>query len=214
MPEPEAELWYSQPSPDGPIKTGDIFRGGALVAPGEPLLSLSPDLELRDPAGVAATYNGPIQSRPAPAQLAEPLGPVVEDAYFDLGYVILLSYTCDYSEPAKDHPLRLVSPLWNLYALPDKNGFRGLVWKHSERIATHYPLPALFDQFDSCYVNLRFMGLVQREMLPVTARVAALQQSAKHTLWQKVTYFLTRVRITTPQLEEIDSKYASAAERP
>jgi len=60
----------------------------------------------------------------------------------------------------------------------------------------------------------RATGLVQREMLPAAARVAVLHQSAKHLLWRKLTFFLTRVRLTEEQLQAVEAQYSSPAELP
>ena len=132
-----------------------------------------------------------------------------------IGYVMLLSYTCDYAEPARDHALRLIAPLWDLLALPNTNGLRGFVWNHPERCpAIFYPLPARDGHFGSSYVNLRQLGLVQRAMLPASGRVASLQQPVKHLLWQKLAFFLTRVRPTLEQLHTVDEGYPSPEARP
>jgi hypothetical protein len=215
VPEPTLDAYYRPVEPSDPIKTGDIFLGGAIMAPAEPLLSLSPAFELRPPGAVATDYTGPIHPHSAPIRDAASLGAVVEEPLVGIGYVMLLSYTCDYAEPAKDHPYRLVAPLWDLYALPNADGLRGFVWKHPERCpAIYYPVPALPGHFDASYVNLRQAGMVQREMLPPAARVAALQQPAKHLLWQKLAFFLTRVRLTEEQLQAIEAQYTSASELP
>ncbi|MGH2460327.1 MAG: hypothetical protein ACRDIY_15845 [Chloroflexota bacterium] len=215
MPAPESAAYYRTPAPDEPIKTGDIFIGGALVAPGDPLLSLAPGFELRPPNRIATSYEGVIFAHSAPSREIVGVGPIVDDPLVGVGYVMPLSYTCDYSEPAKDHAHRLVAPLWNLSALPNDNGLRGFVWNHPDRCPTiFYPLPPLTGRFDPAYVNLRQMGLVQRELLVPHGRVAALQQSAKHLLWQKLAFFLTRIKPTIEQLKEVDSRYPSPEERP
>ncbi len=215
MPEPTFEGHYRPVGPDEPVKTGDIFLGGALVAPANPLLSLDGEFELRLPGAVATDYSGPIRPHSAPIRDAAALGAVVEEPLVGIGYVMLLSYTCDYAEPARNHPFRLVAPLWDLYALPDAGGLRGFVWKHPERCPSiYYPVPALPGHFGPSYVNLRQAGLVQREMLPAAARVAALQQAAKHLLWQKLAFFLTRVRLTDEQLQAVETQYSSPSELP
>jgi hypothetical protein len=215
VPTPESAAYYRIPELHEPIKTGDVFIGGALVAPGDPLLSLSADFEPRSPGRVTTSYDGPIYAHSAPSRDLRDLGPIVDDPVVGFGYVMLLSYTCDYSEPAKDHALRLIVPLWALSALPNANGLRGFVWNHPDRCpAIFYPLPPLAGHFDAAYVNLRQMGLVQREMLPPSGRIAALSQPAKHLLWQKLAFFLTRVKPTTEQLSEIDSRYPSPDEYP
>ncbi len=215
MPSPDAAAYYRTPTPDEPIKTGDIFLGGALVAPGDPLLSLSPERTLRPPGSIATAYEGPIYAHSAPSRDVLDLGPIVDEPVVGIGYVMLLSYTCDYAEPARDHALRLIAPLWDLFALPNANGLRGFVWNHPERCpAIFYPLPARDGHFGSSYVNLRQLGLVQREMLPASGRVASLQQPVKHLLWQKLAFFLTRVRPTLEQLHTVDEGYPSPQARP
>lgn len=210
MAEPDAARYYRPLDADEPIKTGDIFFGGALVAPGDPLLSLARGSALRPPGTVATYYDGPILAHSAPSRDTGFLGPIVDEPVVGIGYVMLLSYTCDYAEPARDHPLRLVAPLWDLYALPNENGLRGFVWKRPNQCpAIYYPLPALDGHFGPAYVNLRQMGLVQREVLPLPGRAAALQQPAKHLLWQKLAFFFTRVRPTREQLESVEASYNS-----
>jgi len=144
VPEPTFEGYYRPVDPTDPIKTGDIFLGGTLTAPADPLLSLDAEFELRPPGAVATDYSGPIHPHSAPFREAVSVGAVVEEPLVGNGYVTLVSYTCDYAEPAKDHPHRLVAPLWHLYALPDADGLRGFVWKHPERCPSiYYPVPAL-----------------------------------------------------------------------
>lgn len=215
MPEPTVATYFRQVGTSDPIKTGDIFLGGALVAPADPLLSLDTGFELRPDGAVATQYSGPIHPHSAPPRDSTSLGAVVEEPLAGIGYVMLISYTCDYSEPAKDHPYRLVAPLWDLYALPNADGLRGFVWKHPERCPSiYYPVPALSGHFDASFVNLRLTGLVQRELLPVEARVASLCQPAKHLLWQKLAFFHTRVRLTEQQLDAIEAQYSSPSELP
>jgi hypothetical protein len=215
VPAPDSTAYYRTPTPDEPIKTGDIFLGGALVALGDPLLSLSRETELRPPGGIATSYAGSIDAHSAPSRDVLDLGPIVDEPLVGTGYVIVLSYTCDYAEPARDHPLRLIAPLWDLFALPNTNGLRGFVWNHPERCpAIFYPVPARDGHFGPSYVNLRQLGMVQREMLPASGRVVSLQQPMKHLLWQKLAFFLTRVRPTLEQLQEIDEGYPSPEARP
>ncbi len=215
MPAPDPATYFWTPTPDEPIKTGNIFLGGALVAPGDPLLSLSPERTLRPPGGIATSYDGPIYAHSAPSRDVLDLGPIVDEPLVGIGYVILLSYTCDYAEPARDHALRLIAPLWDLFALPNANGLRGFVWNHPERCpAIFYPLPARDGHFGPSYINLRQLGLVQREMLPTSGRVASLQQPMKHLLWQNMAFFLTRVRPTLGQLQRVDEGYPSPEARP
>ena len=99
MPSPDAAAYYRTPTPDEPIKTGDIFLGGALVAPGDPLLSLSPEWTLRPPGSIATSYDGPIYAHSAPSRDVLDLGPIVDEPVVGIGYVMLLSYTCDDAEP-------------------------------------------------------------------------------------------------------------------
>ncbi len=215
MPEPTPAAYYRHPEPSEPIKTGDIFVGGALVSPDNPLLSLREDFELGPESGPETYYQGPITAYEAPIHDATHVGALVDLPIFGIGYVILLSYTCDYSEPAKDHPFRLVAPLWDLFGLPPDNGLRGFVWKRpADCPAIYYPLPPLRGHFGQSYVNLRQMGIIHREVIPANARVASLTQPAKHLLWRKLALFLTRVRVTEAQLDEIDARYPSAAEQP
>lgn len=215
MPPPDPAAYYRLPLPDEPIKTGDIFLGGALVAPGDPLLSLAPDFDARPFGGIATSYDGPIHAHSAPSRDIVSLGPIVEPPVVGNGYVILLSYTCDFAEPAKDDAFRLIAPLWHLFALPNTSGLRGFVWNYPERCpAIFYPLPALNGHFGPTYANLRQLGLVQHEMLPIGGRVASLNQPAKHLLWQKLGFFFTRVRPTLDQLQSVDASYPSTAERP
>lgn len=215
MPEPTFDAYYRRVDPADPVKTGDIFLGGVLVPPADPLLSLDTEFELRPAGAVATGYSGPIHPHSAPIRDAASLGAVVEEPLVGIGYVVLLSYTCDYAEPAKDHPYRLVAPLWDLYALPDSDGLRGFVWKHPERCPSiYYPLPALPGHFQASYLNLRQTGLLQHEMLPTSARVAALHQPAKHLLWQKLAFFFTRVRLADEQLQAVEAQYSSPLDFP
>jgi hypothetical protein len=124
VPAPDPAAYYRPPTFDEPIKTGDNFLGGAPVAPGDPLLSLSPEQSLRSQGSVATAYAGPIYAHSAPSRDVRDLGPIVDEPVVGIGYVVLLSYTRDYAEPARDHPLRLITPLWDLFALPDTNGLR------------------------------------------------------------------------------------------
>lgn len=214
MPAPTAEAYYRFPSLDEPIKTGDVFRGGAIVAPDEPLLTLAPGFDPRPDGRPARDYSGPIFAHDAPADVADVA--LVETALVGIGYVMLVSYTCDYSEPGKDHPLRFVVPLHPLAALPTEQGLRGFVWHYPERCPSiFFPLPPLDGHYaQEAFVNLRQIGLLHREVLPVAQRVAALQQPAKHLLWQKLAFMFTRVRITSEQLGAVDARYPSPAARP
>jgi len=67
VPSPDAAAYYRTPTPDEPIKTGDIFLGGALVAPGDPRLSLSPRTDV------------------APSRDVLDLGPLVDEPVVGIG---------------------------------------------------------------------------------------------------------------------------------
>src|SRR5438270_659443 len=114
MAPPTISSWYHFPMQEVPVKTGDIFPGGAIVAPNNPILTLDPSTRpLREPEPLTS-YAGRISAHHAPIDPTESIGPLVDDAIVGIGYYILLSYTCDYSEPAKDHPLRFIAPLWRI----------------------------------------------------------------------------------------------------
>jgi hypothetical protein len=215
VPEPTFAGYFRQAVTTDPIKTGDIFFGGVLAAPADPVLSLDATFELRADGAIATQYSGPIHPHSAPLHDSASLGAVVEQPLVGIGYVMMISYTCDYAEPAKDHPYRLVAPLWDLYALPESDGLRGFVWKHPDRCPSiYYPLPELQGHFGASFVNLRLTGLVQRELLPVEARVASLCQPAKRLLWQKLAFFHTRAHLTDQQIDEIEAQYSSPSALP
>jgi hypothetical protein len=214
VPEPTPSTYFREVAPNEPIKTGDIFVGGVLVAPAAPVLSLDSRFELRSEP-VATEYSGPIYPSEPPLGQSAALGAVVEEPLVGIGYVMMLSYTCDYAEPPKDHPYRLVAPLWDLYAMPDNNGLRGFVWKRPDQCpCIYYPLPALPPHFGDSFINLRYTGMLRREQLPAEARVAALCQPAKHLLWKKLAFFHTRVALTDEQLDAVERQYSSPSELP
>jgi hypothetical protein len=85
VPAPDAAASYRTPTPDEPIKTGGIFLGGALIAPGDPLLSLSPERTLRPPGGMGTSCDGPTYAHSAPSRDVLDLGPIVDEPVVGIG---------------------------------------------------------------------------------------------------------------------------------